>query len=67
MGEKEQEDVDAGRGDRDQGRRYAVWDDYADTATLRNDRGRFISAATKTIATGEAAPGVPLHQRRRAT
>ncbi|MFF4567912.1 lamin tail domain-containing protein [Streptomyces sp. NPDC001435] len=28
-----------------QGRRYEVWDDDTDTATLRNDRGRFISAA----------------------
>jgi hypothetical protein len=28
-----------------QGRRYEVWDDDTDTATLRNNRGRFISAA----------------------
>ncbi|MGW3152222.1 MULTISPECIES: lamin tail domain-containing protein [Streptomyces] len=34
------------QGDLYQGRRYEVWDDYADTATLRNDRGRFISAAS---------------------
>jgi lamin tail-like protein len=34
------------RSDLYQGRRYEVWDDDTDTATLRNDRGRFISAAT---------------------
>ncbi|MFJ3309439.1 lamin tail domain-containing protein [Streptomyces sp. NPDC086549] len=29
-----------------QGRRYEVWDDAADTATLRNDRGRFMDAVS---------------------
>jgi hypothetical protein len=44
-----------------QDRRHYVWDNHSDTATLRNDRGRFIDnkswATTATAATVANQPG----------
>jgi hypothetical protein len=46
-----------------QDRRHYVWDNYSDTATLRNDRGRFIDdesgATTATAAATTTADPTP--------